>query len=66
MLNKGAKATFVVPSHLAYGEQGNGPIAPFTPIAFDIEVVDIIHAKPGAVVAPAPIAILPAAKPAKK
>lgn len=45
LLNKGAKATFVVPSDLAYGPAGNGPIGPFTPLAFDIEVVDIVHPK---------------------
>jgi FKBP-type peptidyl-prolyl cis-trans isomerase len=44
LLNKGAKATFVIPSDLAYGEQGYGPIQPFTPITFDVEVTDIIHA----------------------
>jgi FKBP-type peptidyl-prolyl cis-trans isomerase FkpA len=43
LLNKGAKATFVVPSNLAYGAQGNGPIAGYTPTAFEIEVVDIVH-----------------------
>lgn len=48
LLNKGAKATFIVPSNLAYGEQGNGPIGPYTPMAFDIEVVDIIHPNPNA------------------
>lgn len=57
LLNKGAKATLVIPSKLAYGEQGNGPIGPFTPLAFDIEVLDIVHpkadaAKPGATFPP--------------
>ncbi|EHQ28514.1 FKBP-type peptidyl-prolyl cis-trans isomerase [Mucilaginibacter paludis] len=48
MLNKGAKATLVIPSALAYGEQGGGPIAPFTPLVFDIEVIDIVHPNPNA------------------
>ncbi len=53
LLNKGAKATFIVPSNLGYGEQGNQIIGPFTPLAFDIEVVNIIH--PGLTAAkPAP------------
>ncbi len=43
LLNKGAKATFIVPSNLAYGEQGNQVIGPYSPLAFDIEVVNIIH-----------------------
>ncbi|GAB2971095.1 hypothetical protein GCM10027049_00740 [Mucilaginibacter puniceus] len=46
LLNKGAKASFVIPSSLAYGEQGNGPVAPFTPLTFDVEIVDIIKGVP--------------------
>jgi FKBP-type peptidyl-prolyl cis-trans isomerase len=48
LLNKGAKATFVVPSKLAYGEQGNQIIQPFTPLVFDVEVVNIVHPDPNA------------------
>lgn len=48
LLNKGAKATFVVPSSLGYGEQGGGPIPPFSPLVFDVTVVDIIHPNPNA------------------
>ncbi|MEX8548031.1 MAG: FKBP-type peptidyl-prolyl cis-trans isomerase [Mucilaginibacter sp.] len=48
LLNKGEKATFVIPSSLAYGEQGYGPIAPFTPLAFDVEIKNIIHPNPNA------------------
>lgn len=44
---KGTKATIIIPSKLAYGEQGNQGIPPYMPIVFDIEVVDIIKAKPG-------------------
>ncbi|MFD2144768.1 FKBP-type peptidyl-prolyl cis-trans isomerase [Mucilaginibacter antarcticus] len=46
LLNKGAKATFVIPSTLGYGAQGAGPIAGYTPIVFDVEVIDIV--KPSA------------------
>ncbi len=46
LLNKGAKASFVIPSSLAYGEQGNGPVGPFTPLTFDVEIVDIIKGVP--------------------
>lgn len=49
---KGTKATVIIPSKLAYGEQGNQAIPPYMPIVFDIEVVDIIKAKPGTVQQP--------------
>jgi len=45
LLSKGAKATLVLPSKLAYGEQGTMGIQPYTPLAFDIEVVDIVPGK---------------------
>lgn len=49
LLNKGAKATFVIPSSLAYGEQGMGQaIAPYTSLVFDIELVDIVKPDPNA------------------
>ena len=48
LLNKGAKATFVIPSNLAYGERGMQVIAPFTPLAFEVEVLDIIKPNPNA------------------
>ncbi|MDB5159261.1 MAG: Peptidylprolyl isomerase [Mucilaginibacter sp.] len=56
LLNKGAKATLIIPSKLGYGPQGAGPIAPFTPITFDVEVVDIIHSKTPVTAPAAPIA----------
>jgi FKBP-type peptidyl-prolyl cis-trans isomerase len=44
LLNKGAKATIIIPSNLAYGEQGMRDAIPGnTPIVFDVEVVDVIH-----------------------
>ncbi len=46
LFNKGTKATLIIPSSLAYGEKGNELVGPFTPLVFDIEVVDIIHPKP--------------------
>ena len=42
LLNKGAKATLILPSKLAYGEQGNQGIPPFTPLIFEVDVVNII------------------------
>ncbi len=45
LLSKGAKATFILPSSLAYGEQGIGPIAGYTPLVFEIEVVGVVKGK---------------------
>lgn len=59
LLNKGAKATLVIPSVLGWGEQGAAPmIPPFSPTVFTIEVVNIIHANPNA---PKPVAPQPPA-----
>jgi FKBP-type peptidyl-prolyl cis-trans isomerase FkpA len=44
LLNKGAKATFIIPSSLAYGEKGLNIIPPYTPLVCEIEVIDIIKA----------------------
>ncbi len=37
----GGKAHIIVPSKLAYRERGNGPIAPFTSLVFDLELIDV-------------------------
>ena len=39
---KGGKATFIVPSKMAFGETGNpkAGIPPFTPIVYDVEIVN--------------------------
>lgn len=69
LLNKGTKATLVLPSSLAYGEQGYQQIQPFTPLVFDIELVDIIHPNPNApkpVVPPMPGAPQVQVQPVKK
>ncbi|WP_026896915.1 FKBP-type peptidyl-prolyl cis-trans isomerase [Daejeonella oryzae] len=56
LFSKGTKATIILPSKLAYGEQGSQGIPPFTPLIFDIEMVNIIPAKPGSVSPqPAPV-----------
>jgi FKBP-type peptidyl-prolyl cis-trans isomerase len=67
LMSKGEKATFVIPSRLAYGEQGySGAIPPYSSLVFEIEMVNIIHPNPNAP-KPAPPAPQPAAqvKPAK-
>ena len=48
MMNKGEKATLVIPSKLAYGEQGYQIIPPYNTLVFDIEVVNVIKADPNA------------------
>lgn len=46
LLNEGAKATFLIPSALAYGERGAGEdIKPYSPLVFDIELVKVITGK---------------------
>jgi len=41
LLNMGSKATFFIPSGLAYGEHGTGPIPPNAVLIFDVEVTGI-------------------------
>ena len=41
VLNKGASATFLIPSAKAYGSNGYSSIPPNSPLIFVIEVVDI-------------------------
>jgi FKBP-type peptidyl-prolyl cis-trans isomerase FkpA len=64
LLNKGAKATFIIPSDLAYKDQGNGPIGPYTPLIFEVELVNIKPVDPNAPKPAAPQIALP--QPVKK
>jgi len=41
MMKVGGKARFIVPSKLGYGDQDRGPIKAFTPLAFEVELVDV-------------------------
>ncbi|MHA4893218.1 FKBP-type peptidyl-prolyl cis-trans isomerase [Pedobacter sp. PWIIR3] len=57
LIGKGGKITLVIPSKLGWGEAGQpqAKISPYSPVIFEIEIVDIKKPKPGSV--PAPIAI---------
>ncbi|MGQ0829095.1 MAG: FKBP-type peptidyl-prolyl cis-trans isomerase [Bacteroidota bacterium] len=39
LMSAGTKAQFILPSAIAYGERGQGPIAPFSPLVFDVELI---------------------------
>jgi FKBP-type peptidyl-prolyl cis-trans isomerase FkpA len=41
LLREGEKATFIIPSSLAYGEQASGPIPPFSTLIFNVELVSV-------------------------
>ncbi len=43
LLSEGAKASIIVPSSLAFGDQGRGQmVAPYTTLLYDLEMVDIL------------------------
>lgn len=43
LMSKGSKASIIVPSSLAFGEQGRGQmIAPYTTLLYELELVDIV------------------------
>ncbi|MDB5021800.1 MAG: peptidylprolyl isomerase FKBP-type [Pedobacter sp.] len=65
LIGKGGKATFIIPSRLAYGEAGmQGGIQPYTPLVFEVELVDIKKPKaaPAASATPAPATTAPVTK----
>ena len=42
LMPQGSKWRLFVPSELAYGDQGNGPIKPGSTLIFDVELLDIL------------------------
>jgi peptidylprolyl isomerase len=45
-MKKGSKATMIIPSSLAYGPRGGGPIPPYATLTFTVEMLDIKPAQP--------------------
>ena len=41
LLNKGARARFIIPPELGYGSSRKGPIPPSSTLIFDLEIMDI-------------------------
>ncbi|AFK03905.1 peptidylprolyl isomerase FKBP-type [Emticicia oligotrophica DSM 17448] len=41
LMKKGEKSIIFIPSSLAYGEQGGGPIEPFSSLIFEMEILDV-------------------------
>jgi len=44
-MKKGGKATFVIPSNLAYGANGNNAIPGYSSLVFDVELIDVVEQK---------------------
>lgn len=40
MMNVGGSATLIIPSNLAYGSNGQGMIPPFSPLVFDVQLMN--------------------------
>ncbi|WP_158988856.1 FKBP-type peptidyl-prolyl cis-trans isomerase [Mucilaginibacter sp. L196] len=55
LLHEGEKAIFIIPSALAYGNEGSGPIPPASTLVFDVELVSVKRIK-HAIVAKKPLA----------
>ena len=41
LMNVGTKAKVIIPSKLGYDKMGNGPIPPYAPLVFEMEVVSV-------------------------
>ncbi len=46
LMKEGGSSRFFVPSNLAYGDKGSGPIEPFSTLVFDIELIQVKQFKP--------------------
>jgi FKBP-type peptidyl-prolyl cis-trans isomerase len=45
MMSVGTKALLIIPPYLGYGEQGGGPIEPYTTLVFDVEMISFTAAQ---------------------
>ncbi len=55
MMNPGTKAQLIIPSSIGYGEQGQGPITPYSTLVFEVELLSFSAADAApAAQAPAP------------
>lgn len=43
LMSKGGKAKLIIPSSIGYGQQGTGPIPPFSTLVFEVELLDILN-----------------------
>src|SRR5690606_41165435 len=41
LMREGGKAKLILPSSMAYGPRGGGPIPPFSPLVFDVELLEV-------------------------
>ncbi|HMM10893.1 MAG TPA: FKBP-type peptidyl-prolyl cis-trans isomerase [Bacteroidales bacterium] len=42
LMQEGGKAMLILPQHLAYGERQAGAIPPFSPLVFEVELIEIV------------------------
>lgn len=42
LMREGAKYRFFIPSDLGYGPQGAGPIPPYSPLIFEVELISVV------------------------
>jgi FKBP-type peptidyl-prolyl cis-trans isomerase len=42
LMSEGAKYKFYIPSDLAYGSNGSGPIPPYSPLIFEVELIAVV------------------------
>jgi len=42
LMGVGSKYKLYIPSELAYGPNGGGPIPPYSPLIFDVELIEIV------------------------
>ncbi len=52
LMNEGSSAILIVPSSIAYGDQGYGSIPPATPLVFNVELVSVKRIKHAPAAAP--------------